>query len=85
MVPAPTDLFGNERREQLDVGAGPGRDGQVIRVHPKTGARHMAGHPAQCARGCRRDCGQRCTVPHVVCAGFGANRGGSMGEYLATS
>jgi putative SOS response-associated peptidase YedK len=26
---------------ELDIGAGPGRPGQVIRVNPKTGARHM--------------------------------------------
>jgi putative SOS response-associated peptidase YedK len=36
------DMFGGDWK-QIDFGpeAGPGRPGQVIRVHPQTGARHM--------------------------------------------
>lgn len=40
-MPAATDLFGNERQEELQIGAGPGRGGQVIRAHPGTGARRL--------------------------------------------
>ena len=41
MAQEPTGLFGAERRDDAEIGAGPGRPGRVIRVHPQTRARHM--------------------------------------------
>ena len=42
MVAAAGDMFGDDR-DTLDfcTGAGPGRPGQVIRLHPQTGQRHL--------------------------------------------
>ena len=41
MTPDPTDLFGNEPREALEIGAGPGRPGTVLRRNPNTRQRHL--------------------------------------------
>jgi len=35
------DLIGTGPKDEADLGAGPGLPGRVIRLHPKTGARHM--------------------------------------------
>lgn len=36
------DMFGGDREPlELGSGAGPGRPGQVIRLHPRTGQRHL--------------------------------------------
>lgn len=40
MMQTSPDLLGNEH-DELDIGARPGRKGQVIRVHPKTRLRHL--------------------------------------------
>ncbi|HEY1410534.1 MAG TPA: SOS response-associated peptidase [Rhodopila sp.] len=42
MTTATSDMFGGDR-DALDFGsgAGPGRPGQVIRLHPQTGQRHL--------------------------------------------
>jgi putative SOS response-associated peptidase YedK len=40
-MPAATNLFSNEREENLSIDAGPRRPGLVIRLHPKTGVRHL--------------------------------------------
>ncbi len=42
MAAATGDMFGSDREPtDFGSGAGPGRPGQVIRLHPKTGQRHL--------------------------------------------
>jgi putative SOS response-associated peptidase YedK len=41
MTEAAAGNTSGDEREEIDLGAGPGRPGQVIRAHPTTGVRHL--------------------------------------------